>query len=169
MKIYLDLLPEEKKEEIKRKKIFLKVIHSELIFAIPMIAFFVILATINFSLKEKNAPAKMKMFQKLIMLEMMPNIEQRRYAYLEYCLSGLADSQSWTRSHVLQEWQHFIKNYSQILRSEHLIRLREICEKIPEFTTRQSLEKDMVSLQKKISQPVPTQDQNITPTDRIKR
>ncbi len=54
MKIYLDLLPEEKKEEIKRKKIFLKVVHSELIFAIPMIAFFVILATINFSLKEKT-------------------------------------------------------------------------------------------------------------------
>lgn len=51
MKIYLNLLPEEKKEEIKRKKIFLKVIRNELIFSIPIVAFFLILFTINFSLE----------------------------------------------------------------------------------------------------------------------
>jgi len=54
MRIYLDLLPEEKKEEIKRKKIFLKVVRSELFFSVPIVAFFVILATINFSLREKT-------------------------------------------------------------------------------------------------------------------
>lgn len=54
MKIYLDLLPDEKKEEIKRKKTFLRVVQSELLFSIPIVAFFVILATINLSLKEKS-------------------------------------------------------------------------------------------------------------------
>lgn len=51
MKIYLDLLPEEKKEEIKKKKNFMLVIHYELLFSVPILAFFVILLTINFSLK----------------------------------------------------------------------------------------------------------------------
>lgn len=53
MKVYLNLLPEEKKEEIKRKKTFLKVFRNELVFSVPIFAFFVILATISFSLRER--------------------------------------------------------------------------------------------------------------------
>jgi len=59
MKIYLNLLPEEKKEEIKRRKTFLKVLHSEVIFSMPIVAFFVILATISFFLKEKSQGMEM--------------------------------------------------------------------------------------------------------------
>lgn len=110
-----------------------------------------------FSTKEQSSPAKVKMLQKLIMLEMIPNMEQRKYAYLEYCLSGLADSQEWPRSHALQEWRYLIKHYPHLLKKEHLVRLREICEKIPEFAIRQSLQKDLVWLQKKISLPASSQ------------
>jgi len=53
MKIYLDLLPEEKKEEIKRKRKFFKIIHNEFLFLIPISAFFLILMTINLSLEMK--------------------------------------------------------------------------------------------------------------------
>ncbi|MFA5777043.1 MAG: PilN domain-containing protein [Parcubacteria group bacterium] len=51
MRIYLNLLPEYKKEEIKKKVAFLKIIRNEVLFAVPILAFFVILATVNFSLK----------------------------------------------------------------------------------------------------------------------
>ena len=51
MKIYLDLLPEEKKQEIKKKRDFLKIIQNEFLFSIPIIAFFLIILTVNFSLK----------------------------------------------------------------------------------------------------------------------
>jgi len=53
MKIYLDLLPEEKKEEMKKKKQFLKVVRNEFLFSIPILAFFLILLIINFSLDMK--------------------------------------------------------------------------------------------------------------------
>jgi Tfp pilus assembly protein PilN len=49
MKIYLDLLPEEKKKEIKIKKNFFKLIRSEVLLSVPIGAFFCILAVINFS------------------------------------------------------------------------------------------------------------------------
>jgi Tfp pilus assembly protein PilN len=51
MKIYLDLLPEGKKEEIKKKKIFLKIVYQELLFSVPLIAFILILVTINLALE----------------------------------------------------------------------------------------------------------------------
>jgi Tfp pilus assembly protein PilN len=54
MKIYLDLLPEEKKKEIRKRKLFLKIIREEILFSVPIFAFFAILATINFSLAIKS-------------------------------------------------------------------------------------------------------------------
>jgi Tfp pilus assembly protein PilN len=51
MRVCLNLLPEYKKEEIKKRIAFLKVIKNEVLFSIPILAFFVILATVNFSLK----------------------------------------------------------------------------------------------------------------------
>ncbi|MCX6765497.1 MAG: PilN domain-containing protein [Candidatus Moranbacteria bacterium] len=51
MKIYLDLLPEEKKEEIKKKKAFWMIIRQELRFLIPIIVFISILFSINLILK----------------------------------------------------------------------------------------------------------------------
>lgn len=50
MKIYLDLLPQEKKEEIKKRKIFLKVVKQEILFSIPIVSFILILVTINIAL-----------------------------------------------------------------------------------------------------------------------
>lgn len=104
----------------------------------------------NFSMQEKEAPAKVEMLKKLLILEIQPQSPEKQYAYLEFCFSGLTSSYAWTRSNAWQEWRYFVENYSQILKIEHFIRLREICEQIPEFTIRQSLEKDLVWLKKKI-------------------
>lgn len=53
MKIYLDLLPEERKEEIKRKKLFFQVIRQEMLFTIPVLFFVFILVLVNLLLKTK--------------------------------------------------------------------------------------------------------------------
>lgn len=46
MKIYLDLLPKNKKAEIKRKKRFLMIIKEEFLFLFPLVVFIVILLNI---------------------------------------------------------------------------------------------------------------------------
>ena len=74
MKIYLDLLPEEKKEEIKTKRKFLKVIYNEFLFSIPIFAFFLILMTINFSLELKT---------KELGVSVNSNSSQKEYKELE--------------------------------------------------------------------------------------
>ena len=51
MKIYLDLLPEEKKEEIKRKKIFLSALGQETLFILPMAVFILFLCGVDWVLK----------------------------------------------------------------------------------------------------------------------
>lgn len=51
MDVYLDLLPEGKKEEIKKKKIFWLVIRQEVRLFIPLALFIAILFAINFNLK----------------------------------------------------------------------------------------------------------------------
>ena len=43
MKIYLDLLPQERKDELKRKKTFAVIIRRQLLFLFPMAVFMVIL------------------------------------------------------------------------------------------------------------------------------
>lgn len=51
MKIYLDLLPEKKKKEIKRRKIFRVIIYQEFLFLFPIVVFIGILFSINAILK----------------------------------------------------------------------------------------------------------------------
>ncbi len=50
MKIYLDLLPEERKEEIRKNKTFFKIIGQEVMLTIPVVAFVIILFITNFYL-----------------------------------------------------------------------------------------------------------------------
>lgn len=51
MKIYLDLLPQEKKNELRRNKIFHKILREEALFLLPAIVAIVILANIFYLLK----------------------------------------------------------------------------------------------------------------------
>ncbi len=51
MRIYLDLLPEERKQEEKKKKLFRKILWQELRFLLPVISFIVILIATNINLK----------------------------------------------------------------------------------------------------------------------
>jgi len=46
MKIYLDLLPQERKNEFKRKKSFAAILHRELLFLFPILVFIVILVNV---------------------------------------------------------------------------------------------------------------------------
>ena len=50
MDVYIDLLPENKKEEIKKKKIFRLIIHQEIRLFIPLAIFVAVLLAINFNL-----------------------------------------------------------------------------------------------------------------------
>jgi Tfp pilus assembly protein PilN len=50
MKIYLDLLPKQKKEEIKRKKLFRKILGEEALFLLPVVVFIFILLNIYYVL-----------------------------------------------------------------------------------------------------------------------
>lgn len=50
MKIYLDLLPQKKKQEIKRKKLFRSILSEEILFLFPVLVFIVILANIYYVL-----------------------------------------------------------------------------------------------------------------------
>lgn len=55
MKTYLDLLPEEKKLAMRRKKRFREIIKQELAFLFPLVVFFVILVSISFILEVENS------------------------------------------------------------------------------------------------------------------
>ena len=50
MKIYLDLLPEQRKQEIKRKKTFRSILREEVLFLFPIIAFIFILLNVYYVL-----------------------------------------------------------------------------------------------------------------------
>jgi Tfp pilus assembly protein PilN len=50
MKIYLDLLPQQRKQEIKRKKLFLKILREEALFLLPIVVFVVILLNVYYLL-----------------------------------------------------------------------------------------------------------------------
>lgn len=50
MKIYLDLLPQEKKSELRRKKIFRLILRDQFLFLLPVILFIIILFNINYLL-----------------------------------------------------------------------------------------------------------------------
>ena len=55
MKIYLDLLPQQRKQEIKRKKLFRKILKGEILFLFPFIVLIVILLNIYYILTlQKN-------------------------------------------------------------------------------------------------------------------
>lgn len=51
MQIYLDLLPEDRKVELKKKKLFRAVIFQEVKLLVPVVFFATVLAVINFNLK----------------------------------------------------------------------------------------------------------------------
>jgi Tfp pilus assembly protein PilN len=51
MKIYLDLLPGDRKEEIEKKRIFWKIFRQEILFFMPISFFIAILITTNITLK----------------------------------------------------------------------------------------------------------------------
>lgn len=58
MKIYLDLLPDYRKQEIKRKKIFHTILREEILFLAPIILFILILLNIYYVLVlQKNSSA----------------------------------------------------------------------------------------------------------------
>lgn len=48
MKIYLDLLPKQRKTEIRRKRIFRRILRQEFLFALPIFLFIAILANIYY-------------------------------------------------------------------------------------------------------------------------
>lgn len=50
MKIYLDLLPGEKKQEIRRKKLFRKILFEEFLFLLPILLFVAMLLNIYYVL-----------------------------------------------------------------------------------------------------------------------
>ena len=50
MKIYLDLLPQEKKKQLKRKKIFRLILREEALYLLPILMFIVILGDIYYVL-----------------------------------------------------------------------------------------------------------------------
>lgn len=50
MKIYLDLLPEQRKQELKRKKTYRKILHEEVLFSLPIIVLIIILANVYYVL-----------------------------------------------------------------------------------------------------------------------
>lgn len=50
MKIYLDLLPEKRKQEIKRKKLFRSILHEEFLFSLPIVLFIIMLLNIYYIL-----------------------------------------------------------------------------------------------------------------------
>ena len=55
MKIYLDLLPEQRKKEIKRKKLFRKILKGEALFLFPFVVLIFILCSIYYVLTlQKN-------------------------------------------------------------------------------------------------------------------
>lgn len=63
MKIYLDLLPMQKKQEIKRKKIFGIILHEEFLFLSPIIVLIFILLNIYYVLtlqKDSSAAANQR-------------------------------------------------------------------------------------------------------------
>lgn len=55
MKIYLDLLPKERKQELKRKKNFRKILRQEFLFSIPFFVCIVILFNIYYLLSLQHA------------------------------------------------------------------------------------------------------------------
>ena len=57
MKIYLDLLPQEKKNEIKRRKIFRIILREEFLFSLPIIIFIVILFNVYYLLNIQYSSA----------------------------------------------------------------------------------------------------------------
>lgn len=55
MKIYLDLLPQEKKDELARKKTFRRILKQEMLFLLPFVVLIIILGNIYYVLTlEKN-------------------------------------------------------------------------------------------------------------------
>jgi Tfp pilus assembly protein PilN len=54
MKIYLDLLPDERKQEMRRKKVFRGILRDQFLFSIPMIVFILILCDIYYVLTEQK-------------------------------------------------------------------------------------------------------------------
>lgn len=50
MKIYLDLLPQEKKNQIKRNKLFQRILHEELLFVVPLLVFIILLFNVYYVL-----------------------------------------------------------------------------------------------------------------------
>ncbi|MEI7891213.1 MAG: PilN domain-containing protein [bacterium] len=73
MKIYLDLLPRERKAELKRKKLFRRILHEEFLFLMPLIVLIVIFINIYYLLinhrnaftLEKTATQSMDKYQEL--------------------------------------------------------------------------------------------------------
>jgi len=60
MKIYLDLLPKERKTELKRKKIFRNILHEEFLFLLPVILFIIILLNVFYLLSIKHDTSLMQ-------------------------------------------------------------------------------------------------------------
>ncbi len=104
----------------------------------------------DFSLQEHDAVAKIQTLQNLLKLELIPDINQRKIAYLDYCLNNLIHSESWVRAHALGEWKHFLKYYDGLLNTIYLEKLASICEGIPELSFRKEIEKDIIRLKRKL-------------------
>ena len=79
MKIYLDLLPKEKKKELKRKKLFRKILHQEILSLFPVFVFVVILCNIYYllSFEQENVVASQSIEQSKDKYKLLGSYEEK--------------------------------------------------------------------------------------------
>lgn len=110
MRIYLDLLPTERKQEIKRKKLFRAILREEFLFIIPVIVFIFILLNIYYVLTLQKSSS---------VSAQTTNQSQEKYkqlsAYEEKFKEANAANQTLVKiqsGHIY--WQHLFKELSNI-------------------------------------------------------
>jgi Tfp pilus assembly protein PilN len=111
MRIYIDLLPEEKRKELRKEKIFKIILGQGILFGLPLIVFIIILLAINYILViEKDA------------ISLASSVEQSRGQYAELATYEKKFDEVNKNSQAIYKiqqghlhWSNFFENLNKVI------------------------------------------------------
>ena len=110
MKIYLDLLPEQRKQEIKRKKLFRKILRGEVLFLLPLLVFiFILLSTYYMLVLQKNLAATTYSTQQSQNKYQQLGIYEEKFKQVNILIQTIKKTQA---GHLY--WQNFFQQLSSV-------------------------------------------------------
>ncbi len=99
--------------------------------------------------QDKYFASKQKSLRKLLMIESLSSDEEKKRQLVNFCASGLASQDSWTRWNALHQWEYLVQQKKYIAADE-LQKIIISYKKIPELSLKSRLSTSIIKVKRRL-------------------